>query len=302
MKRRSIRRACLAVIPFVGWASVLSPFILHARTNAGDSALTNAPLAAHLAKLEKTVPNGFVVVVQPPFVVIGDEPPEMVRRRATNTVKWAVDKLKQDYFKRDPAEIIDIWLFRDKASYTNHARVLFKDTPTTPFGYYSAKHQALIMNIATGGGTLVHEIVHPFLRANFPDCPAWFNEGLASLYEASAEKNGHIRGLINWRFKGLERAIKDGKTISFQRLTSMTDAEFYGASDGASYSEYYAQARYLCYYLQERGLLVKFYHEFAANVTRDPTGYKTLKRVLGEDDMQAFRRKWEKFVLELRSP
>ena len=47
---------------------------------------------------------------------------------------------------------------------------------------------------------------------------------------------------------------------------------------------------------------MKFYHEFAANVTRDPTGYKTLKRVLGEDDMQAFRRKWEKFVLELRSP
>ena len=25
----------------------------------------------------------------------------------------------------------------------------------------------------TGGGTLVHEIVHPFLRANFPECPAW---------------------------------------------------------------------------------------------------------------------------------
>jgi hypothetical protein len=159
------------------------------------------------------------------------------------------------------------------------------------------------MNIATGGGTLVHEIVHPFMRANFPDCPAWFNEGLASLYEASAERDGHIRGLINWRFKGLERAIKDGKTISFQQLTSMTDAEFYGGSDGAtSYSEYYAQARYLCYYLQEKGLLLKFYHEFAANATRDPTGYKTLKRVLGENDMQAFKGKWEKFVLELRSP
>jgi hypothetical protein len=69
-----------------------------------------------------------------------------------------------------------------------------------------------------------------------------------------------------------------------------------------SYSQYYAQARYLCYYLQERRLLVKFYHEFAANSTRDPTGYKTLKRVLGEDDMQAFKRKWEKYVLALRSP
>jgi hypothetical protein len=58
----------------------------------------------------------------------------------------------------------------------------------------------------------------------------------------------------------------------------------------------------LCYYLQEKGLLVKFYHEFAANAPRDPTGYNTLKRVLGEDDMQAFKTKWEKFVLSLRSP
>ena len=32
---------------------------------------------------------------------------------------------------------------------------------------------------------LVHEMVHPFMDADFPACPAWFNEGLASLYEQS---------------------------------------------------------------------------------------------------------------------
>ncbi len=272
--------------------------------SAGESGLapTNTAYAAHLAQLEKRVPDGFTMVVQSPFVVIGDESPQMVRQRAANTVKWAVDKLKQDYFQRDPAEIIDIWLFRDNASYTNHARLLFNETPTTPFGYYSTAHNALIMNIATGGGTLVHEIVHPFMRANFPSCPAWFNEGLASLYEASMEKGGHIQGTINWRFKGLEQAIKDGKTISFQQLTSMSDAEFYGGASGPSYSQYYAQARYLCFYLQEKGLLVKFYHQLVANAKSDPTGYATLKKVLGETDMQAFKKKWEKFILELRAP
>src|SRR5262245_35990799 len=86
----------------------------------------------HLAELNQRVPAGFVVVVQPPFVVIGDEEPGMVRSRATNTVKWAVDQLKQEYFPRDPAEIIDIWLFKDRESYTNHAWRLFGDTPTTP--------------------------------------------------------------------------------------------------------------------------------------------------------------------------
>jgi hypothetical protein len=266
----------------------------------GDSTPTNTAFAAHLAQLADKVPGGFTVVVQPPFVVIGDESPDMVRQRATRTVKWAVDKLKQDYFQRDPAGVIDIWLFRDRESYTNHARRMFADTPTSPFGYYSAQHHALIMNIGTGGGTLVHEIVHPFMAANFPGCPAWFNEGLASLYEAAAEQDGHIRGLINWRLKGLEQAIRDGETIPFERLTALTSAGFYG--DGDNYNQHYAQARYLCYYLQEEGLLVKFYREFAANAKRDPTGCATLKRVLGTDDLPAFQKKWETFVLGLRSP
>jgi hypothetical protein len=39
--------------------------------------------------------------VQSPFVVLGDEAPEVVRQRATRTVKWAVDKLKQGLFSND---------------------------------------------------------------------------------------------------------------------------------------------------------------------------------------------------------
>jgi len=156
------------------------------------------------------------------------------------------------------------------------------------------------MNISTGGGTLVHEIVHPFMRENFPECPPWFNEGLASLYEASSEKEGHISGMINWRFKGLEQAIKAGKTISFERLMAMDETQFYGRDSGAAYNQFYAQARYLCYYLQEKGLLTKFYREFVANAKTDPTGFSTLKRVTGEPDPEAFQKKWEKFILSLR--
>jgi len=260
----------------------------------------DAALAEHLEQVTKRAPQGFTVVAQQPFVVFGDEAPEVVQRRATNTVRWAVSRLKQDYFQRDPQEIIDIWLFKDGLSYTNHAKLLFHDTPASRFGYYSASHHALIMNIGTGTGTLVHEIVHPFMRANFPRCPPWFDEGLASLYEASAERNGQIQGLVNWRLKELERAIKEGRTISFQKLTSMGTQEFYGTNTSAGYSQYYAQARYLCYYLQQKGLLVKYYHQFVAEFERDPTGYGTLKAVLGEQDMEAFKKKWEKYLLQLR--
>jgi hypothetical protein len=257
---------------------------------------TDADYAQHIRELKKQIPNSsFTVILQGPFVVIGDESPTMVRHRSIRTIKWAADKLKQDYFKKDPADIIDIWLFKDENSYKKHAQAVFGDEPTTPFGYYSHEHKALIMNIGTGGGTLVHEIVHPFVSSNFPECPAWLNEGLASLYEQCREKDGRIWGLTNWRLAGLQKDIRAGRLGSFEQLTATSDGAFYGGNN-------YAQARYLCYYLQEKGLLVRFYREFCANHKEHPTGFESLKKVLGEEDMAAFAKRWEKFVLALTFP
>lgn len=259
---------------------------------------TDGEYEQHLAELKKKVLPGFTIVVEKPFVVIGDEPADVVRGWAEYTVRWAVKKLKYMYFKKDPADIIDIWLFKNRNSYMKYTYEIFGDRPDTPFGYSSSKHKALIMNIATGGGTLVHEIVHPFVAANFPGCPAWFNEGLGSLYEQSTGKGPHIIGLTNWRLAGLREAIGKNRVPSFKTLTSTGDYAFYEEDPGTNY----AQARYLCYYLQEKGLLVRYYHKFRANRKQDPTGYETLKQVLGQDDMAAFKRKWERYVLRLAYP
>ena len=258
---------------------------------------TDADFASHVERLKKKLPSSnFTVIIQRPFVVIGDEAPATVKEHSESTVKWAVDRLKQDFFTRDPKEILDIWLFRDAASYETNALALFGEKPTTPYGYYSSAHKALVMNISTGGGTLVHEIVHPFIEANFPACPPWFNEGLGSLYEQSGEVNGHIHGYTNWRLPGLQAAIKARRVPSFKTLTALDENGFYNEDKGTNYS----QARYLCYYLQQKGLLVKFYREFYAHRKEDPTGYQTLRKILRVADMNAFKRTWERYVMGLR--
>jgi hypothetical protein len=277
-------------------------------TPATSRAFTDADFARHIeqlkAEIKKKVTSPdprapatqFSFVIQPPFVVIGDEAKPAVQEYAEGTVKWAVSRLKQDFFPNDPKEILDIWLFKDAASYEKHARLLFGETPTTPYGYYSRAHKALIMNINTGGGTLVHEIVHPFMEANFPACPPWLNEGMGSLYEQCGDADGHIHGFTNWRLPGLQRAIRSNTVSSFKDLTAMDENAFYNADKGTNY----AQARYLCYYLQEKGVLVKFYREFHARQKEDPGGYQTLQKILAESDMDAFKTKWEKYVLGLR--
>ena len=292
-----------------------------------NAKFTNADYAQHVMRLKGKVPEGFTIVLQKPFVVIGDESAPTVRQRSAGTVKWAVDHLKRAYFAEDPDDILDIWLFKDKESYRKHTDEIFGDAPDTPFGYYSHVHRALIMNIDTGGGTLVHEIVHPFIASNFPECPAWFNEGLASLYEQCGDRNGRIWGYTNWRLEGLQKAIEAEKgedeaeddaeaeenadeepvveepveVPSFKTLCTTTTYEFYGADPGTNY----AQARYLCYYLQRRGLLRKYFYDFRRNVRDDPSGYGTLKAVLGikdDDHMDKFQDVWETWILTLRFP
>ena len=258
---------------------------------------TAADFERHVRQLKKRLPDdGFTIVVTPPFVVIGDDQPDEVRRFAKQTVHWAVEKLKAAYFAKDPDDILDIWLFKDKESYEKHVQKLFHTKPDTPFGYYSAADRALVMNIATGGGTLVHEIVHPFVAANFPACPAWFNEGLGSLYEQCGEEDGQIHGYTNWRLPDLQAAIRKHRVPSLKTLCSTTNEEFYEKDRGTNY----AQARYLCYYLQQQGLLQKFYRRFHANREDDPTGYDTLQDILGRPDMAKFQNEWEAYVLKLR--
>lgn len=260
---------------------------------------TPADYCQQVMKIRKSLPpKDFTILVEPPFVVAGDESAAMVKRRAKKTIKWATDHLKAGYFKNDPKYVLTVYLFKDKESYLKYNLKLFNSHPETPYGYYSSAHRALVMNIGTGGGTLVHEIVHPFIGTNFPACPSWLNEGLGSLYEQCGERDGKLVGFTNWRLRGLQKAISRKIVPSFKTLCSTTTHEFYNKDKGTNYS----QARYLCYYLQEKGLLRKYYHTFHKNAASDPSGYETLKRTLRVEDMAVFQKQWEKWVMTLTFP
>jgi hypothetical protein len=258
------------------------------------SGVTLGAHAQHVMKTKAKIPSGYATRIVGPFLVIGDESAARVEQHA-QTVEWTVGHLKRDFRMREPPDVIDIWLLGSSDSYVANALRLYGRRPSTPYGFFSPEHQALFMNIATGGGTLVHEIVHPFIAANFPSVPAWFNEGLASLYEAVREENGQFWGLPNWRLDGLKRAIRAGSLPSFAAMTATGDAGFYASSTG------YAQARYLCLYLQEKGLLHRYYDRFSTGAAADPTGFKTLVAVLGNANMARFEQQWRAWALALEA-
>ncbi len=291
--RAPIDAACWADIMRVHLAVVACTLVVP-MTEAAAAPPTEDELEVRAKALEeKLAGQGFVVVVEPPFVVIGDEPARVVKQHAAGFMRWTLGLIQKDYFPKRPDKLIEVYLFKNERTYRRGAKRLFGDDPDTPYGYYSAEHDALIMNIGPGAGTLSHELVHPYMEANFPDVPAWFNEGLASLYERPSEKHGHIVGLTNWRLPELKAEIRAGTLPELAILLGTTDDQFYKAEYDA-----YAYARYLLFYLQEHGKLGEFYEKFHAD-TADLTGKTALEAVLGED-LATFEPAWRKWVLAIR--
>ena len=270
-------------------------------SETAEAAPKDDPYAKHItqlkARLDKLGLGDMTIRIEMPFVVVGEGTEKQLARNA-QTVRWAADILEQDFFDNRPTLILDVFLFDTAESYEHGVKKLTGDSPGTPYGFYSRANKGLFMNISTGGGTLVHEIVHPYVEADFPNAPPWLNEGLGSLYEQSAEQDGHIVGRTNWRLAGLQKSIAADGVQSFKALTSLDTEAFYGDGSGTNY----AQSRYLLYYMQEKGLLRDFYKAFRAARSKDPTGYATLVKALGEKDMDDFHKRWQSFVSKLRFP
>lgn len=270
--------------------TVLTAIVCSAAVAAAEP--TAQDLKDRAATLEKRLDGtDMTVLIEPPFVVVGDLGARETKRIATGFLRSKTALLEKDFFPQRPDKLIEVWLFRNEKSFRAGAKKYFGDAPDTPFGYYSPEHSAMIMN-ANGLGTLSHELVHPYMEKNFPNVPSWFNEGLASLYEYPGEHKGHIIGHVNWRLPELKKEIKDKTLPSLSKLLHTTTDEFYDAGWDA-----YAQARYLCYYLQEAGKLHAFYDKFHAD-TKDESGQAALEAVLGED-LETFEPKWRAWVLAI---
>jgi len=259
-----------------------------------DAKLVDA-CQARREELRRQLDESFAAVVSPPFVVAGNMPASRLQTYARHSVVRPAEVMWGRYFRARPAEPITILLLADAESYRHWSRHLFGDRELPHFGYYRSASRTMVMNIATGTGTLVHELTHALIAPDFPDVPSWFNEGLASLHEQCVVQADDVVGLTNWRLPALQKAIRDGKLRPLREL--MTQGDFYGRQEGLNY----AQARYFVMYMQHRGVLKAFYEHFRANHEGAEAGVQAVQRVF-EDDLGKVEKAFLDWVQTLRWP
>jgi hypothetical protein len=254
----------------------------------------SGPAAAAAAALQAKLDSTFVVLTCPPFVIAGNLSREQLGGYAQDSIVGPAQAMYASFFDTRPDKVITVLLLADANTYHDWAQRLFGDANIPYYGYYRHAQRTLVMNIATGSGTLVHELTHALIAFDWPEVPLWFNEGLASLHEQCQVAGDRLIGLPNWRLPALPAAIRRGRLAGLEKLPA---ADFYGPDRGLNY----AQARYFCQYLQDRGLLRDFYRQYRASAAKKQTLEQVIQSVCGcgLDRVDQDMRRW---VLTLKWP
>jgi hypothetical protein len=240
----------------------------------------------------------FSSVVHAPFVIAGDTADAELNRRFRETIAPTARALAIAFFDRLPDRPIAIVLLSGDESYQNCALQLDGQRRAAFAGYYERRDHRIVVNVATGKGTIAHELAHALGHFDFPQMPEWFDEGLASLHEDARFSADYLRitGLPNWRKRDLLPALKKGTLQSLEDL--ITSARVRANRQAVDY----AQARYFCLFLQERGLLEPFYRKFRSGVANDPTGLRTIQTLFGVGDLMAVDDEFRRWALETDKP
>jgi hypothetical protein len=123
--------------------------------------------------------------------------------------------LERTYDLRLPDHFVTVYLAKDSTAVGRLADRLhgLLVSPAT-IGYAFVDDASVVGFVeGTAVGTIMHELFHLLVRADFGDIPQWLDEGIASVYEVSGRTGDDYFGLPNWRGDVLRSLWNERPTI-----------------------------------------------------------------------------------------
>ncbi|MHC4544936.1 MAG: hypothetical protein ACYSYL_10480 [Planctomycetota bacterium] len=276
----------------------------------------------------KLSPNGSVLV-EPPFILVGGPGrfagrilPERIgpgggehtsARDDVNSLKLVYsgivqpteERLNEEYFDKEPQNLIPIFLVGGNMNteglrgFSRYCEEVHLRSCGLRIGYHFSYDNSIMVWLATGGGTLNHELVHVLMEADFPSAPGWLAEGMASLNEELGKRN---EPNDNYRLLYTKEALdRFRRLIPLETLIALQRSDF---ERGPLVRLHGAFARYFCMYLlKKHAVLPKVYKDIRAlplkSVSAQTAVLEKHLRPLRINDIQ---RKWEAWVKNQQVP
>ena len=221
-------------------------------TETDDDVSSDIPLGlrceAVAAELRSQLFADWPVLVREPFVLAGDLTRPELEQSYERTIVPTARALAATYFHQPPRGPIVIVLCSSDEKFRECHERLGEPDRSQYSGIYVRRHRRIVVNAASGDGTLAHELTHALAHADFPRMPEWFDEGLAALHEECEFSADGLRliGTANWRDAVAINALNRGEL----RLLEDIASKRFGSAGRANLD--YAQVRTLCLFLQER--------------------------------------------------
>lgn len=166
--------------------------------------------------------------------------------------------------------------------------------------YYLPQDNSVMVWLATGGGTLCHELVHALMESDLPSAPPWLSEGIASMNEEYGKINGVNGPLDNYRLLYILDVYKRaGCFIPIEQLINLSPKDFNNSSIAMLYSAF---SRYFCIYLWERGMLSKIYKEIRDCPEKSTASQISIIEKNTKSTMPEIQADWQKWVLDRQQP
>jgi hypothetical protein len=263
----------------------------------GDCLKANADRRVGIYR--KQLGEAFHVEKDDPYrLIVCSDLPDDVRGKVLLMLHGIADALKQDFFPEKPQIYIGLLIPANPAEF---AKMIGRPGIA---GAYNPQNRTMIINLATGPGTMAHEYAQALHFADMErrgqQHPIWIIEGFGTLCEQSAVRNGRIVGMVNWRLPILKQAA--GRKAIIPLADLMADSNKYFA-DQRQIPLAYAEVRYVMLFLQEKGILVKWYNQYCEDWKSDPTGVKALEKTYSKP-LAEFQADWLTFVdgLDFKMP
>ncbi len=245
--------------------------------------------------LRKQLGQGFDLARRGPFLIASDLRGDSFAALVDGVIACARECLNHDYFRTPPRKIITLYVLRNEKSYTASMQRLFGMKPISPYGHYGHSLRYIVINYDTGPGTLVHELTHALMAADFPEAPIWISEGIASLYEQCRVEGNSLKGDPNWRLPELKTALANKKITPLSQLLTLKASQFRLENE----SLHYAESRYFCKFMEAKGVLRRVYREFRQRHGQDRTGRKFVEKAFGKK-LPAIEAEWHAWLKQER--